>query len=529
MSVMTAAGSESAIEGEGHRRRVDPMALAAVVLALCGLVQLRTCAKLIRADHADLVGEEYNVVYATERLMETGVLYSDPARPPYAVTQYSPLDYLVAAASARLAGLRADDALGITRLLRAISFACLLGQGAIVAVILRRHAGTSRRIAFVASVAVLVFQTPWCLAARPDSMEALLVMAATLLGLEALRAADNGGRPVVWLAASLTCGTLAILAKQSGFIAGLIVLPPALAVHGVRRTLLACLLAALPSLGLAAATLLPLGPAVKANLIGGVDNGLDPRAALQVAYVPYLRSMAIPAAGGLLAALGLLTARRPGPSGRADAAIGWGALISIAVAAPLALKYGSSVNYFNIFNNFLILAIGARLVRSPGWTPLVALSLALALPAEAYHDLNATIREPRPYGECAEVARRLRELLGDGPDGPLFFSQDPRLDALLPDRAAAPGKLVVAILDRRRVVDYSDFARAVRDGTVRYCVTLDDRPTDLKSSFDAFSKAQTLAPDPTRPAFLGASFEGFRPLFRVGPHTVYESPHPALR
>ncbi len=508
--------------------RIDPLLAAAVVLAILGLVQLRTCAKLVLLDDHNLAGEEYNVVFSLERLIGEGVLYTDPARPPYAVVQYGPLYYWIGRGLAGVAGLRADDALRLTRLLRGVSFACLLGQIAVVAASLRRQFATPWRIIIAAGVMLLVVQTPWCLAARPDSLETLLVAASAVLGIEAVRAAD-GGRPVAWLAAALVCGALAILAKQSGFVAGLVVLPPALVVLGLRRTLLACVVAAAVAAPTAAALLLPSGPAVRANVIGGVDNGFSLRSAIQVTYAPYFRLMAAPAAAAILAATAAVSVRRPGPDGRAAAALGWGTLTALVLALVLALKYGSGINYFNVFNVFIVLIGGLTAAGPLAWRGLAALYLVLFLPAKAYNDLNARPAPPRPYAECAEVAGRLRELLGTGPGGPTFFSQDPRLDCLLPDRAAAPGKLVSAILHRRGVADYSDFARAVRDGTVRYCVTLDERPAELAESFARFAESQTLAADRARPTFLGASFEGFRPILRVGPHVIYESPQSGNR
>jgi hypothetical protein len=508
--------------------RLDPLLPAAVVLVLCGLFQLRTCAKLVLADYSNLAGEEYNVVYSVERLIGEGVLYTDPARPPFAVVQYGPLYYWAGRGLAGLAGLHAGDALAITRLLRGFSFACLLAQIGVVAVILRRHLGAPWRVVVIAVVALLSFQTPWCLAGRPDSLEVTLMIASTLLGLEAARGVE-GGRPAAWLAASLVCGALAILTKQSGFVAGLIVLPPALVALGLRRTVIACAAAAAAAAPIAAGLLLASGPAIRENVIGGVDNGLSLRTAMQVTYTPYLRLMAAPAAGAILAAVAALAARRRGPGGRAASAVGWGTLVALVLATLLGLKYGSFVNYYNLFNAFIVLSIGAFLAASPGpeargWRGLVALFLVLFLPAKAYGDLNSRPAPTRPYAECAEVAGRLRELLGTGPGGPMFFSQDPRLDCLLPDRAAAPGKLVSAILYRRGVADYSNFARAVRDGAVRYCVTLDDQPANLTESFARFARGETLEVDPDRPTFLGASFDGFRLLFRVGPHAVYESP-----
>ena len=136
------------------------------------------------------------------------------------------------------------------------------------------------------------------------------------------------------------------------------------------------------------------------------------------------------------------------------------------------------------------------------------------------------------YRDCDEVARRLRDELDDDPEGTLFFSTDPRLDVLLPDRCALPQKLVAAIMHRRGVVDYSDFARSVAVGRVKYCVTYTpDRPSqDLAGAVRAFAVAQhDVDPGPGRAAFVGASFDRFRPLFRVGAFTVYAGPRGADR
>ncbi len=530
---MTADPSETEVAGRPRRwplpSRIDPLTLGAIVLAGCALIQLRTCAKLVGSDQSNLAGEEYNVVFATERFMTEGVLYADPAEPPFAITAYGPLYYLIGRLAIAAAGLRAGDALGITRALRSVSFAALLMQVATVAFLLRRHVAAPWKLVIAAGVSVLVWQTPWCLAARPDSTETLLVLAATGLFLEAVRDADRGRRATAWLAASLVCGTLAILAKQTGFVAGLIVLPPAVALLGWRRTAAACAIATVPAAALVAGLVLPFGPSPRANLIDWVKNGTAFRTAVQVAYAPYLRWMAAPLAGALVASWVLLRGWRDGPRGRAGAVIGWGALIVPAVATRVALNYGSAINYYNASNLFLALSVAAFLALSPQppgsrRDAFVALYLVLFLPAKMYNDLNSSIAVSRPYGECAEVARRLRALLDAAPPGARFFSQDPRLDCLIPDRCLVPQKLGAAIVESRRPGYFAPFVRAVRDGVARYCITLDDYPVDLVDSFRHFQLENLGITDPDRPAFLGASFEGFRPLFRVGPHTIYAAP-----
>ena len=173
---------------------IDPLLVAAIVLPLLGLFEIRTCVKLVLVDQADLVGEEYNVVYGLERLIGEGVLYTDPARLPFAAIQYNPLYYWIArglAAIARRAGRRRG--LGLTQLLRGISFASLLAQVALVMVILRRHLGAAWRVAVVAGVALLIFQPPRGVAAAGFGSRSRLVVASTLLRLEAARAGSSPG------------------------------------------------------------------------------------------------------------------------------------------------------------------------------------------------------------------------------------------------------------------------------------------------------------------------------------------------
>jgi hypothetical protein len=406
-------------------------------------------------------------------------------------------------------------------------------QVAVVALVLRRHFAAPWRLVIMAVAAVLAWQSPWCLAARADSTETLLVLVATALGLEAARAADRGARATAWLAAGLVCGSLAVLTKQSAVVAGLILLPPAPVLLGWRRTALACAAAAAPSVLLAAALILPFGPAPKANLIDWVTNGTSPAAAIAMTYAPYLKSMAAPVAGAVLASLALLAGRRDDPRGRAEILVGWATLAALAVAVRLALNYGSAVNYFNVSNLIIILAVAAVLARramagARGPRAFAALYLALALPAKIYENLNSFIARSPPYSGAAEVARRLAPLLDAAP-GSRFFSEDPRLDCLLPDRSALPQKLSMCMLELRRPGFFTHFADEVRDGTIRYCVTFDEHPTDLADSLRQFSRANAARPDPERAAFQGASFEGFHLLFRIGPHAVYETPQKGNR
>jgi hypothetical protein len=523
---------------------IGPMSLAAVILIVCAACHLKTCLTMVRSGSGNIAGEEMNVVWGIQRLSLHGALYADPAASPYGVIQYAPVYYRVCAGAAALAGVGAGDAAGITEVARSISLACLLGQVLITCVILRRHLSAAWSLVVSAGVCLLIVQGDWGVTARPDTMEVMVAALAMLLALDSVRAAKAGGRAVAWLTLSMLAVALAGLVKQNGIEAGLYALPGAAVVLGWRRTASACVAAAVLAVPLVLLAFSGLGPAsaVKANLVGGLNNGVNPAAALILAYMPYLKVMSVLVAAGLLAAIAPWLRLIRGPGEDRDAVtpaeliLGWATVASLGFAVLTGLKFGSAPNYFLLFNLFAIVTVARYLEvhRGPeagrwasAWSWFPALYLVVFLPVQAFEARLLSTRLGDLYADCAEVTRRLRDELARDPEGSLFFSCDPRLDVLLPDRCAVPQKLVAGLLDRRGVVDYSGFARDVTDGRVRYCITFTPRssPPDLAEALRAFSVAnQGVDPGPGRAVFVGASFDRFRPLFRVGPHTVYVSP-----
>lgn len=515
-----------------RERLVPALTVCAILfLLLCVAAHLRTCVQLVRLDSPDLWGEEDNVVYSIERLRAGGPLYSDPSSAPFAITQYSPGYYYLTAGLASALGVPVDDALGNVRAGRWLSFACLLGQSAVVALLLRRHAQAAWPMVIVGAIWTLAVQTPSSIAARPDSLEVLLIMMSLALGLESFRRADDG-RPSLWLAGALLAGADAALVKQSGAVAGLILLPPALVFLGPRRTLLAGCLAAVPAAALAALLLAFSGPAIKANLIDGVNNGVSIPAALHQTYVPYFERMAALVAG----AVGLSLYRPWKGRDPREALLSWGAAATFAFATATALKVGSSPNYYLAFNLIAALLVvrgvsaglsaeGDRRPRAQSLGQLILLAYAaLWVPSQSYALLNKHSRPERTYATSQEVTERVRQLLAGESRDVKFFSQDSRLDTQLPAHAVVPQKLLASFQFNRRVVDYSAFAAAVRDGTVRYCITYNpgSPAVDLFGSFRTFVTERSGVPDPNSPSFLGASFADFDLVERIGPHAIYK-------
>ena len=110
-------------------------------------------------------------------------------------------------------------------------------------------------------------------------------------GIRPRRAAEARRRPSGWRCRSSPSSSRR-LTKQNGVEAGLYALPGAAIVLGWRRSALACAPGGGAGLAPGRAAFWGLGTpsAIKANLVDGLNNGVNPLSALHLAYVPYLKS-----------------------------------------------------------------------------------------------------------------------------------------------------------------------------------------------------------------------------------------------
>jgi hypothetical protein len=498
---------------------------ATLIVALgSGAVSLATGVWMLASDIPGFGGEEANVVYTVQQFVAGGPIYTDPAQPPFTITQYSPLFYVVAGTLARICSVPATDPAGITLICRLVSLTAALGVALLVFAITARL-----RLPAVAGVLVAVFcfvsAVPWHFLARPDALMSFWLVLAVYLILRI-----DPARPLsshLCTAGAILAAGLAVATKQNGAQALGLVLLYLLLARAWKESITALVSGgALVGLVLALADPLQhwLGAAFKENLIDGVRNGVDLIAALERTFVPFFRQFACLVALAVLATVGFFRTRTD-PARRF---LGLASLLLLVFACGTGLKSGSAVNYFIEFVIFASIttalychaglealpASGAKDAPSfGGFLPaLVLASLVFFLPFVALDQFDrccyakaipGTLRsQPRhQFQASGNVARFLRDHLANHPDTFVLTRECFSVGNLLFPFTVVPQPRIAELSHAIGVVNYREFRSCVANGRVGYLVT----------------------PAGTRPSrFLGTEFEEYRLLREVDGYAIYE-------
>jgi hypothetical protein len=471
-------------------------------------------------------GEEANVVYSVQQFVSGQPIYTDPSAPPFSITQYSPLYYVVAGTAARCCGIQATDPAGATMVCRIVSLTASLGVALIIFALTRRLR-LPVAVGLLVSSFGFVASVPWHFLARPDALMSFFFFLTLYLVLRVDPARPRHNH--LWTAAAVLTALLCVATKQNGLQAlGLVLLYLLLA--RAWRELATALLCSAALAGLVVALAAPLGnwlgPAFKENLIDGVRNGLDPIAALERTFVPFFSRFALLIALTAQAAFVLL--RRPWCPTRLY--LGLAPMLLLAFACATALKAGSATNYWI---EFVILAAvasaywlaggGPEAANSPaghhpqvpGLLPLPSLvlaSLVFFLPFLALDQfdrccyvksLPRTIRpDPRHQFQASEkVVQFLHDELHDSPDTLVLTRECFCIGNQLFPHTAAPQPRIAELSHSLGVVSYQGFRACVAGGKVGYLVTrTGERPAQ----------------------FLGADFTEFRLLREMDGYAVYK-------
>jgi hypothetical protein len=455
---------------------------------------------IITSNAIDIIGEEMNVLFSIQRILLGHPLYESPAAPPYAIAQYSPLYYYLVTVIATIGRIYADDVLSIAAIARAVS---VVMASMLVFVIYRfamRRLGSSAANAFVATAFLVGITANWYFVIRPDGLATLLTMSAFYL-VASPHLTRRG-----LIGASVLC-VAAVFAKQNGFFAGSVVILFLMYRRLWREAGIAAatmLLAAVVGLALLSFT----GPAIRANLVDGLNNGVAVRAALMTTYRPVFYWLAPLIAFGLAAVPRLL--RKTSPS--SDNLLAIAVVVSFAMSTVTALKRGSAENYFNEFAILAVLAFlsvycrqgGEAAARIDSTTRMAftvyAASLLLVRAGHQvyttylYHrvspETRLTSQMPPASFTCNRVAGH-RYIIG--------FAVG--LSNVCPDRMIFPEQALADAAQRRELVDYSQFSRDLSAGRVQFIIMKNGE-------------------EPRQ--FLRHKLDGFVPLRRFAYYTVYE-------
>ena len=162
---------------EGDVRRWSSVAVC--VLATCLLTWSIILYSMLGSDISDLGAAEPFVVYSLVAMREGRSLYPNVVELPLAITQYSPLYYLVC--DLLSAQLHPSDVTELTRHARLVSTTCWIAVAILVASVWRFGYRTGMVSALGAGCLVLICAGLFPFQARPDSLEVLLSVGSVVL------------------------------------------------------------------------------------------------------------------------------------------------------------------------------------------------------------------------------------------------------------------------------------------------------------------------------------------------------------
>ncbi|MCA9906460.1 MAG: hypothetical protein KC547_21550 [Anaerolineae bacterium] len=197
----------------GGVRRILPLTLG--VLIVFALVR---CGLLASSAAPNIRGVEPNVAYTIQATLTGDSLYPDPTAPPFAITQYTPLYYIIVIELSRALGLVPGvDVVAIYQVGRGISLVFAVAMALSTFALLRTFGTGWLLAAFVLALALIV-PIPWNILLRPDALATGLGLSTIYLYSWHLWRASRGLNArfdLFILFATGVCGFLAALTKQN--------------------------------------------------------------------------------------------------------------------------------------------------------------------------------------------------------------------------------------------------------------------------------------------------------------------------
>ena len=469
--------SSAAEQPSGGTSSGAGFALAAVV----AVFSLAGIGWLILSSIINIRGVEPNVVYTLSEMRAGGSLYTDPSQPPFTLTQYSPLYYLLVNLFASAFELAPGDATGLIRCARLVSAATFGLLLASVYLLLRRALQATPAVCAGAVLLIGLATSPWYFLARPDVLVALLSLGC-LTCLVMLETTRLSAMPLLAIACLLAVAS--VFAKQNGL--ATVISLGAYLLHRRAWTHLSSAVLVV-SLLLAAGALVSLsvwGSPFLHNVVLGVQNGIDFGNFVNKVvwgffplYLPLVAAIGITAVDVLWKGNAV-----PGERPVFVFAIVWFALSTVA-----ALKRGAAENYFNEFLLFGIVGVfgtwrrksanhGALLHRTAAaWflmlVPLMLWNNIFGYLVRASRGSFPAVDPCYSYDTRREAAILVRSLLDD--EGGLAASSDYGMVGLLAPRTIEPHSEITIPLMRDGMVSAIEKKRLVTTDTVRYVVTAD--------------------------------------------------------
>ncbi len=453
----------------GRRERTDALTRvtrAATLIALFGSLSSAAVLTIANLGSTKLNngGQEQNIIFAIQAMLDGQDLYRDPGRMPFTAIQYTPIFYDLCFALCRGLGLGSGDLHEIYLVGRLVSTTASLGCCLLIFTTLARYtlldAGMRLALAFLPP---LLAATNWAFVARPDALYLFFVTASLVAGM---RYAEAPGLTRLAICAALLLA--GFYTKQTALFLFPLPFAVSFACRGWRALKPRDVAVCLAIYGFGA---LFITRSMAGNFAVGLGNGIDLAGAFRNVYLPELYRAPL-----LVVAAVTLKQTWRDPDWR-PRAIGLATLWFLAVGAVLGLKYGAAYNYMSesLVGCLLLAGMAPGLARGSGSegqrtiAPVLIGLVVVEQLAFVWLDLPGVRSMLAPQQEIYRWGRALAtdpELRGSNILVLNFWAF-----VFIPDRAAFAPIDVMGSSAATGHYDLSPIIRAVRDGKLCFAVT----------------------------------------------------------
>ncbi len=495
-----------------------------VLVGACFLFILILRVYMIFPYQSDLGGVESNVIYTTLRGMAGYDIYTNPEKPPFSITQYSPLYYYATIGICKALLISPDQLHQVYEVSRSFSLLCNLVFASICVWILGgifKVKGVLKWLAGIFSFVYLEVES----FSRPDSLYNLFVLLTIGIFLSFLQKEEKTARVRFFiLAASFSIITLFV--KQSGiYLPCLILFYTLFLFPSWKYFMLAVLVMAMTSgLLLWTTTGNDIGVFFQ-NVIGGVNNGISYQWWIERMLVKHLQRESIFDIFGLFLGLWYLAKGK----NHSHRFLGLCALTMFLFANVTGVKIGSAPNYFTEFLaiTFIMIIVFVYDHRNSiqqipklqkHYPILLLLGFIFTLGLRTLFLLKTYPKfKSIDYGTYLADQEVVKFLKEDGLEGDdLVFTTTHRYDflnKLMFRNSAFPQKEIV-VVNPSGAFDYAAFHEAVQNGTLKYFIMRED------GSYE----------DPGVDAtFLGVDFGSFQHIKDLQGYSIFKNPESSLR
>ncbi|WP_367388126.1 glycosyltransferase family 39 protein [Lewinella sp. LCG006] len=474
---------------------VYPWVKKAFILAVIGMFFLLALTIFFQSD---LRGVESNVIYSIQLALENnGSLYNSPEKPPFNITQYAPLYYILNDGLISLLSIETDNFFLIRGITRIVSVLLMLLSLFILIDTLQNVIGINRNSSLIISMTYSILSFPWFNISRPD----VLILFFFILSIRSILLFQKSKKSNTAFLLGVFMA-LGVLSKQT---MGGYIISFGLYMIIAKQWRLACFSAIsfVSTLVLMCGLIHILGydlTYLYQNIVKGIDNGTSFFAAWK-AYKNYFAYFGL---FSLVFVLLSIISLKNWKHVKTNHNLLFLITISYTVAVFSffsALKVGSAINYFNelllcllifmmsILESYNILKKKLFLIGFMLFGISIAINHTFHYAAPLLLNLKSMNSNVKNESDIPEIITFLESNLGDS----YFYSDDRTIAQSFPQRCVLFPTDIHNITYNRKVFDYSFFEEWARENLIFIIVSRDRKKLydiDIKKYYSLKIKYQ---------------------------------------